>query len=51
MLSTMPISIVRQFRFKVGDRLQWKSVLVKGKMTVIVQPIDGGKRKRDGDEK
>jgi hypothetical protein len=37
--TTVPMSIVRNFKLKAGDKLDWNFDVKDGKMIIVVQPI------------
>jgi bifunctional DNA-binding transcriptional regulator/antitoxin component of YhaV-PrlF toxin-antitoxin module len=37
--TTVPMSIVRQFTLKAGDRIGWKIDIKNGELVVVVRPI------------
>lgn len=37
--TTVPMSVVRQFDLKSGDRLDWSFDIKDGKMVIMVRPI------------
>jgi hypothetical protein len=37
--TTVPMSIVRQFTLKAGDRIGWKIDVKNGELIIIVRPI------------
>jgi len=37
--TTVPISIIRNFKLKAGDKLDWNFDVKDGKMIIVVQPI------------
>lgn len=42
--ATIPIGIVRQFRLKEGDQLEWRLEVQNGEMVIVVRPrARGGK--------
>jgi bifunctional DNA-binding transcriptional regulator/antitoxin component of YhaV-PrlF toxin-antitoxin module len=45
--TTVPMSIVRQFNLKTGDRLGWKIDIKNGELVVIVKPIRDSESKND----
>ena len=45
--TTVPMSIVRQFNLKTGDRLSWKIDIKNGELVVIVKPIRDSESKND----
>jgi bifunctional DNA-binding transcriptional regulator/antitoxin component of YhaV-PrlF toxin-antitoxin module len=42
--TTVPMSIVRQFTLKTGDRLSWKIDIKNGELVILVRPIKNEKR-------
>jgi len=39
MRATVPMSIIKQFNLKAGDKLSWKIDIIDGKLAIIVRPI------------
>ncbi len=39
MRATVPMSIIKQFNLKAGDKLGWKLKIEDGELVVIVRPI------------
>jgi bifunctional DNA-binding transcriptional regulator/antitoxin component of YhaV-PrlF toxin-antitoxin module len=39
MRATVPMSIIKQFNLKAGDKLSWKLKIEDGELVVIVRPI------------
>ena len=39
MRATVPMSIIKQFNLKAGDKLSWKLKIENGELVVIVKPI------------
>jgi len=39
MRATVPISIIKQFSLKAGDKLSWKLKVENGDLIIIVRPI------------
>jgi bifunctional DNA-binding transcriptional regulator/antitoxin component of YhaV-PrlF toxin-antitoxin module len=39
MRATVPMSIVKQFGLRAGDKLGWKLEVREGKLVIIVKPI------------
>ncbi len=39
MRATVPISIIKQFNLKAGDKLGWKLKAENGELVIVVQPI------------
>ena len=39
MRSTVPMSIIKQFNLKAGDKLGWKLKVDDGELVIIVRPI------------
>lgn len=39
MRATVPMSIIKQFNLKAGDKLGWKLRVEEGKLVIIVRPI------------
>jgi hypothetical protein len=37
--TTVPMSIVRQFNLKAGDKMGWKFEVRNGEMIIVVHPI------------
>jgi bifunctional DNA-binding transcriptional regulator/antitoxin component of YhaV-PrlF toxin-antitoxin module len=37
--TTVPMSIVRQFTLKTGDRLSWKIDIKNGELVILVRPV------------
>lgn len=37
--TTVPISIIKNFKLKAGDKLDWTFDIKDGKMIIVVQPI------------
>jgi antitoxin component of MazEF toxin-antitoxin module len=37
--TTVPMSIVRQFNLKVGDKLGWKLEVKNGSLIIVVYPL------------
>ena len=37
--TTVPMSIVRQFDLKAGDKLSWKLEAKNGEIHIIIQPV------------
>ena len=37
--TTVPMSVVKQFRLKAGDKLDWTFDIKDGKMVVVVQQV------------
>jgi antitoxin component of MazEF toxin-antitoxin module len=37
--TTIPMSIVRQFNLKAGDRIGWKFEVKNGELVIVVRPI------------
>jgi len=37
--TTVPISIVKQFNLKAGDKLNWKFEVNNGEMVILVRPF------------
>lgn len=42
--TTVPMSIVRQFNLKTGDRLSWKIDIKNGELVILVRPVKKEKR-------
>jgi bifunctional DNA-binding transcriptional regulator/antitoxin component of YhaV-PrlF toxin-antitoxin module len=42
--TTVPISIVRQFRLGDGDKLEWTLDIKDGKMIIVVSPLTSKKQ-------
>ena len=40
--TTVPIGIVRQFRLKEGDQLEWQLEVLNGNMVIVVKPVKQG---------
>ncbi len=45
--TTVPAGIVRQFKFKEGDRLEWEIKPKNRRLIIVVTPVSTGK-KREG---
>lgn len=39
--TTVPVSIVRQFNLKVGDKLDWALIAKDNDMIIVVRPVGG----------
>ncbi len=39
MRATVPMSIIKQFNLKAGDKLSWKLKVEEGELVIIVKPI------------
>ncbi len=39
MRATVPMSIVKQFNLKAGDKLSWKLHVNDGELVIIVRPV------------
>ena len=39
MRATVPISIIKQFSLKAGDKLSWKLKVENGDLIIVVRPI------------
>ena len=39
MRATVPMSIIKQFNLKAGDKLSWKLKIEEGELAIIVRPI------------
>ena len=39
MRATVPMSIIKQFNLKAGDKLSWKLKAEEGELIIIVKPI------------
>ena len=39
MRATVPMSIIKQFNLKAGDKLSWKLKAENGELLIIVRPI------------
>jgi bifunctional DNA-binding transcriptional regulator/antitoxin component of YhaV-PrlF toxin-antitoxin module len=37
--TTVPMSIVKNFKLKAGDKLDWNFDVKDGKMIIVVQPV------------
>jgi len=37
--TTIPISIVRQWKLKVGDKLEWEWKVIEGQMALVVSKV------------
>jgi len=37
--TTVPMSIVKQFKLKAGDKLDWTFDVKEGKMIIVVHPV------------
>jgi len=37
--TTVPMSIIKNFKLKAGDKLDWNFDVKDGKMIIVVQPI------------
>ena len=37
--TTVPISIIKNFKLKAGDKLDWAFDIKEGKMIIVVQPV------------
>jgi bifunctional DNA-binding transcriptional regulator/antitoxin component of YhaV-PrlF toxin-antitoxin module len=37
--TTVPMSIVRQFTLKTGDKLSWKIDIKNGELVIVVRPV------------
>jgi len=38
--TTVPVSIVRQFNLKVGDKLDWSLIAKDDDMIIVVRPVE-----------
>lgn len=43
MRATVPMSIIKQFNLRAGDKLGWKLKIEDGELVIIVRPIKGDK--------
>jgi len=39
MRATVPMSIIKQFNLKAGDKLSWKLKVSEGELVIIVKPV------------
>lgn len=39
MRATIPMSIIKQFNLKAGDKLSWRLKVEEGELVIIVKPI------------
>ena len=46
--TTVPMSIVKQFGLKAGDRIGWKLEVKNGDIIIVVHPVKSSKGKRGG---
>jgi hypothetical protein len=46
--STVPSSIVRQFRLSKGDKLRWRMEVSNNRLVIIVEPIKASGDKKKG---
>jgi antidote-toxin recognition MazE-like antitoxin len=37
--TTIPMSIVRQWKLKVGDKLEWEWKVIEGQMALVVSKV------------
>lgn len=44
--TTIPIGIVRQFRLREKDKLNWQINVINGKMVIIVEPAEDKEAKK-----
>lgn len=48
MRATVPMSIIKQFNLKAGDKLSWKLRVEKGDLVIIVRPIKNSEANERG---
>lgn len=43
--TTVPISIVKQFRLRQGDKLSWEMKAIQNEIVIIIKPMQQGDKK------
>jgi hypothetical protein len=39
--TTVPMSIIKQFKLKAGDKLDWNFEVKEGELALVVKPVKG----------
>jgi len=47
MRATVPMSIIKQFNLKAGDKLSWKLKVEGGELVIIVRPMKNQSQKNE----
>lgn len=47
MRATVPMSIVKQFNLKAGDKLSWKLKVEEGELVIFVRPLKNSEKTSD----
>ena len=46
MRATVPMSIIKQFNLKAGDKLSWKLKVEEGELVILVRPLKNSEEKQ-----